>query len=104
MTLAMLSNEPALSSIELDPVRFRVRFGETDSQELTSLEFRILALFEKNSFSPMRKEVIQEAVWGSAATSAKTLNVHFTYLRRKLRPIGLTIGNAKSGFFQVMTV
>lgn len=102
MTASALSfKEPEL---ELDPVKFCIRLGGEESPELTSLEFRILALFAQNNFQALAKESIQKSVWGNAKTGAKTLNVHFTYLRRKLRPIGLTIGSVKSGLFKVQSV
>lgn len=85
--------------IDLDPIQFCVFFDGKQTNELTSLEFRILSLFKIFEYQSISKEVIQQRIWGRSQSKDKTLNVHFTYLRKKLVPIGLTIRYQKNGTF-----
>jgi len=91
------------TELELDSVAFRLRYAGEQSPELTSIEFRILALFQLMGYAPLSKEVIQKRVWGRDQSRDKTLNVHFTYLRKKLAPVGLTVTYLKPGNFVIST-
>ncbi len=87
------------SEISLDPIAFCLVYNGEASAELTSLEFRILSLFEAMKYRPLAKDEIQKRIWGRAQSKDKTLNVHFTYLRRKLLSLDLTVRYLKSGSF-----
>lgn len=87
--------------LRLDPVKFKLISSGQESRELTSLEYRILSLFVRNDSLVLKREAIIESIWGGTQVGGKTLNVHFSYLRKKLRPIGLNVRFNEEGMYEI---
>ncbi len=65
------------------------------------MEFRILACFARSPQRPLRKSELLEKIWGAGEVHAKTINVHFSHLRRKLREIGVDIVHEGKSCFRI---
>ncbi|MBW3661791.1 MAG: response regulator transcription factor [Actinobacteria bacterium] len=75
------------ADLVLDPDELEVtRAGRTI--ELTRTEYDLLLVFMENPRRVLTREVLQDRVWGSDATSSNTLEVYVGYLRRKLEADG----------------
>jgi|GEM_PF-3160014 len=90
--------------LDLDQVKFTVSFGGLSSRELTSVEFRILACFARTSGKPVKKADLLDSIWGDTLVHTKTINVHFSHLRRKLKEIGVDIVHEGKSFFRIAPI
>lgn len=74
--------------IVVDTGTWTARRGERALQ-LTRTEFQLLELFVRNAPQVLPRDVIHERVWGyDFGATSNTLEVHVTYLRRKLEAGG----------------
>jgi DNA-binding response OmpR family regulator len=89
-------------SLDLDDVRFTISYQGRASRELTSVEFRILACFARHSGRALKKSELLESIWGDTLVHAKTVNVHFSHLRRKLKEIGVDIIHEGKSCFRIL--
>lgn len=85
----------------MDAIKFTISHANRSSRELTSVEFRILSCFSLSSRWAMRKEELLERIWGDTNVHAKTLHVHFSHLRHKLREIGVDIVHEGKSNFRI---
>ena len=90
--------------LEIDDVKFTVAYGSRVSRELTSVEFRILACFARVPGGALKKRDLMTNIWGDTIVHAKTINVHFSHLRRKLKEIGVDIVHEGQSSFRVSPV
>lgn len=90
--------------LEIDDVKFTAAHGPKVSRELTSVEFRILACFARAPGKALKKRELMEKIWGDTLVHAKTINVHFSHLRRKLKEIGVDIVHEGQSSFRVSPV
>lgn len=78
----------AVGDLRLDPDSRRADRGDR-TLELTKTEFDLLELFLHNAGIVLTREVIYERIWGfDFETNSKSLDVHVSYLRRKLEAGG----------------
>jgi DNA-binding response OmpR family regulator len=74
-----------LGNLAIDHDRYEVWAGE-QRVELTFVEFELLFFLARNADKVMPRERIVEAIWGEAAAGyTRTLTVHISRLRKKLR-------------------
>jgi two-component system response regulator MprA len=80
--------KPAEGQVQLDPVRFALRFGERESV-VTPTEFRLLAtLFGRQGEVVRRRELIAAAWPLGAVVQENTLDSYLRRLRQRLEDIG----------------
>lgn len=73
---------------------------EAIGNELTHKEFKILKTFlDSKNRRATREELIHNA-WGDTNVSPSTLNVHLTYLRKKLTSINISIVSVEDGLWE----
>lgn len=73
---------------------------ESIGHELTHKEFKILKTFlDSKNRRATREELINNA-WGDTNVSPATLNVHLTYLRKKLNSINVSIVSVEDGLWE----
>jgi len=89
-------------ALQIDEVKFTVGYEGRQTRELTSVEFRILACFARYPNRALRKSEVLENIWGDTLVHAKTVNVHFSHLRRKLREIGVDVVHEGKSCFRVV--
>ena len=70
--------------VELDRQARRV-LADGDEVELTRREFDLLAVLLKERGRVLTREALLDQVWGSQFVSSKTVDVHVSTLRQKLR-------------------
>jgi len=74
----------AVGELALDPLSRTATRGQRHL-ELTKTEFDLLELFMHNAGIVLTRDVIYERIWGyDFETTSKSLDVHVSYLRRKL--------------------
>lgn len=68
----------------------RELFIDSQSVELTNLEFRLLHTFVKNPNQPLDRDFLRDEVWGDDSTKFhdKTINVAMNRLKKKIDPSG----------------
>lgn len=78
------TNEVSAKDVRVDVEAHRAFHGSTELQ-LTAKEFDLLRLLVSQAGSVVPRDVIMREVWGSDPTSStKTLDMHVSWLRRKL--------------------
>ena len=90
--------------LDLDDVRFTVSYLGRSTRELTSVEFRILACFSRHAGRAVKKGDLLDSIWGDTLVHAKTLNVHFSHLRRKLKEIDVDIVHEGKSCFRILPI
>lgn len=68
-----------------------IRTGREKAIQLTQTEYKILALFFRNSDRRLNREEIISEVWRNEALSPKAFDFHLSKLREKLRDLGVKI-------------
>lgn len=84
--VSVVDAEAPMSSgdVVVDPRSRRAHRGDRELS-LTKTEFDLLELFVHNAGIVLTRELIYERIWGyDVDTSSKSLDVHVSYLRRKL--------------------
>ncbi len=106
---ALLKRNKAISSalneeskLNFDDLKINTELKEVwiseDKIELTKTEFEIFSLLAENPTRIFSRPEIIDAVWGSSAyITERTVDVHITRLRKKLREYAYTI-TSRSGY------
>jgi DNA-binding winged helix-turn-helix (wHTH) protein len=76
-------------------VRLSTGFAATKHGEvaLSSHEYRILRVLLMQSGKPVPREVLYYALWGRSGRSSRTVDVHISLLRKKLRVLAPSISS-----------
>ena len=72
--------------IKIEDILFSEKY-----KSLTLKEIRILSILSKNSGSMVNVSDIEKSVFNGVFCKPKTIEVHLSNMRRKLKPIGYTI-------------
>ncbi len=84
--------------LELDCDHFVVRqMPEGDDVFLPAKEARILKVMMENPGQCLKRELLQEAAWGSLKVSPRTIDSHISRLRKRLSTLGVDIQNIYGG-------
>lgn len=63
---------------------------------LTVKEFELLVLFVTNPYQVFSREYLIQKVWGAlSSTDSRTLDVHISHLRSKLKPLGPVLDSVR---------
>lgn len=62
---------------------------------LTPTEFKILRELAREDLTPITRSQLQDQAFGATKVSRRSLDVHICALRKKLRPVGLTISSSR---------
>lgn len=63
---------------------------------LTVKEFELLVLFVANPYQVFSREYLIQKVWGApSSTDSRTLDVHISHLRSKLKPLGPVLDSVR---------
>lgn len=68
--------------------------------QLTNKELKILKTFIDSKNHLVKRDELLNRVWGDVSVSYSTLNVHLTYLRRKLSPMNMSIVAVEDGVWE----
>ncbi len=98
LSLEVLSNyccdrlfEKVGTEYYLDPIRMEVVFVKGAVASLTAMEFQILSLFREKEIWRISREEVVARVWRSRKIGVKTLEMHLSQLRKKLKPLSLNV-------------
>lgn len=84
--------------LELDCDHFVVRqVPEGEDVFLPAKEARILKVMMENPGQCLKRERLQEAVWGSLKVSPRTIDSHISRLRKRISTLGVDIENIYGG-------
>jgi two-component system OmpR family response regulator len=82
------SESVQVGDLVLDPRRHEIRSGDR-VLALAPKEYELLALFMRNPGAVLSRDQLIERVWGYDYTGdERTVDVHVSWLRRKLREVG----------------
>lgn len=63
---------------------------------LTVKEFELLVLFVANPYQVFSREYLIQKIWGAiSSTDSRTLDVHISHLRSKLKPLGPVLDSVR---------
>lgn len=84
--------------LELDCDHFVVRqMPEGEDIFLPAKEARILKVMMEHPEQCLKRELLQETVWGSLKVSPRTIDSHISRLRKRLATFGIDIQNVYGG-------
>lgn len=69
--------------------------------DLTVKEFELLVIFVANPYQVFSREYLIQKIWGTiSSTDSRTLDVHISHLRSKLKPLGPVLDSVRGvGYF-----
>lgn len=76
--------KPACSLLEIDPISHTISVKNREAVRLTAREFQMVALLNGFPAHSISRSEIMRRVWGDVRVEPKTLDVHFSALRKKL--------------------
>ncbi|MBF0442868.1 MAG: response regulator transcription factor [Oligoflexales bacterium] len=86
-----LENEAVEGQFQLDNNSLTICKNAVRSPILTAKEFQILSILFESKGQSASKAKLVSSVWNNIKVSDKSIRVHLSNLRRKIRPLGLSI-------------
>lgn len=77
--------------LTIDPIEHTVRNQDGQQVQLTTKEFKIVALLWEDPGKSVHRKQLMKSLWKDVSVTSKTLDVHIFNLRCKLSQIGINI-------------
>lgn len=91
-TVTTSNNNKTFKDIKMNPMKkIAVRPNGSKTKELTGREFQILLNLVGNASGIAKKSEMVDQIWGFTSVEEKTLLVHMSNLRKKIKPIKIGI-------------